>query len=97
MRGKIKKTVVRVVDRAYGLHPDDAMFSSGSDAKALYAEKKRYISEKIESLLGPRSPYLARAGDRGDTYSVFIDSFCQLTLIFLGVSRWRPMGERGHR
>ncbi len=58
MRGKIKKTVVRVVDRAYGLHPDDAMFSSGSDAKALYAEKKRYISEKIESLLGPRSPYL---------------------------------------
>ncbi len=58
MRGKIKKTVVRVVDRAYGLHPDDSTFSSGSDAKALYAEKKRYISEKIESLLGRHSPYL---------------------------------------
>lgn len=55
LRGKIKKTVVRVVDRAYGLHPDASTISADSDPRVVLAEKKKYIAKKISELLeGPQ-------------------------------------------
>ncbi len=57
LRGKIKKAAVRVVDRAYGLHPSDSRFSA-SNSKDLRAEKREYIAQKVERLIGPSSPYL---------------------------------------
>lgn len=57
MRGKIKKAVVRVVDRAYGLHPSDSTFST-TDPKALRAEKRKFIAQKVGHLLGDEAPFL---------------------------------------
>ncbi|KLO04302.1 hypothetical protein SCHPADRAFT_756974 [Schizopora paradoxa] len=57
IRGKIKKAVLGVVDRAYGLHPHESAFKVTSP-KALRNAKRLHIAKTVKHLLGGDAPYL---------------------------------------
>lgn len=58
LRNRVKRLSVRLVDTAYGLHPDASTLTASSDPKVVKAARARFIKERVASLLQSGSPYL---------------------------------------
>lgn len=57
----MKRLAVRLVDTAYGLHPDASTLTTSSDPKVVNAARARFVKEKVGLLLGKGAPYLKSA------------------------------------
>lgn len=61
IRTKFKKLASRVVDRAYGLHPEPSVYTESTNRTAQAAAKERYVKERVRQLIDPASSYYIAA------------------------------------